>query len=99
MHNALILHLFKISCAYEFLGNQEFGDWVKAKSTTWYFDFLMIQYDNHHWIEHFWVSKKFVQRLTLKLSPLMEKRNIRFQIIMHVNICMAYSLYKLVHTA
>jgi hypothetical protein len=33
--NALVLHS-RISCVYEFLLNQKLGDWVKARSTTWY---------------------------------------------------------------
>jgi hypothetical protein len=30
---------------YDLFLSQELGDWIKVKSTTWYCQFLMIQYD------------------------------------------------------
>jgi hypothetical protein len=57
----------------------------------------MIQYDDHHWIKHFHVYKQFVQQLTMKLKSMMEKKNTKFRFVMPMNICVACTLYKLVH--
>jgi hypothetical protein len=51
--NVLILCDFKISYVYKLLLNQYLSDWVITKSTTWYSWFLMNQYDDMRWIEHF----------------------------------------------
>ncbi len=50
--NALVLHS-RISYVYELLLNKKLGDWVKARSTTWYLQFRMTQYDDKRWIEQF----------------------------------------------
>lgn len=54
--NALLLHSYKISCISYLLLNQDVGDWVKARSTTWFSQFLMMQYNDKRWIEHSRVS-------------------------------------------
>lgn len=59
--NALILHSYKISCMYDLLLNHDFEDWVKARSTTYYSWFLMIQYDDKRWIKHFRLNKSFMK--------------------------------------
>ncbi len=56
MINALLLHSYKISYFSNLLLSQDIGDWVKAKSTTWFSQFLMMQYDDRRWIEHFQVN-------------------------------------------
>jgi hypothetical protein len=53
MVNAMILHSYRISYVYELLLCQELGDWVKARSTSWYSQSLIIQYDDKRRIEHF----------------------------------------------
>jgi hypothetical protein len=53
MVNALIMHNYTILYVDELLLNQKFGDWVKARLIIWYFQFLIIQYEDQRWIEHF----------------------------------------------
>jgi len=64
MVNALILHNYTISYVDELLLSQKFGDWIKVRLITSYFQFLMIQYENRRWIEHFRVNRIYVGRLT-----------------------------------
>jgi len=61
------------------------------------FILLMTQYNDLRWIEHFYVNKNLVHHLTKKLKPFMEKKNMKFKANVLVSICVAYSLYKLVH--
>jgi hypothetical protein len=92
--NALVLHS-RISCVYELLLNQELGD---AHSTPWYSQFLMTQYDDKRWIEHFWVSRSFVRQLIEKLKHKMEK-DTKHRCMILVSIKVACSLYKLRHAS
>lgn len=46
MMNVLIFNMYRLSYVYDLLLGQDLGDWVKARSTTWYVHFLMTQYDN-----------------------------------------------------
>jgi hypothetical protein len=43
--NVLIFHKYRLSCVYDLLLSQELGDWVKARSITWYCQFLMTKKD------------------------------------------------------
>lgn len=60
--------------------------------------FLMIQYNDKRWIEHFLKNISFVRQLTKSLKHKMEKRNTKFKFAMHVGIKVTCSLYKLTHT-
>jgi hypothetical protein len=60
MVNVLIVHNCTISYVDELLLSQNFGDWVKDRLITWYSQFLIIQYEDRRWIEHFWVKRTFV---------------------------------------
>ncbi len=86
---------------YDLLLNQDLEDWVKARSTTgtWYSQFLMTQYNDKKWIEHFQVSKSFVRQLIHKLNHKLAKKNTKFKCALHVDIRVACSLYKLMHTS
>jgi hypothetical protein len=74
MVNALNLHKYRIFCIYNLLLNQDLGDWVKARSTKWYSQFLMTQYDDRRWIENSQVSWSFVRQLTDSLKHIMGKK-------------------------
>lgn len=97
--NSIILHQHQLSIIYNILGNVEMGDWVKARSTTWYSNFLMVQFDNKRWIEHFRVTQDVVQQLTERLRPLIGKKDTRYRFAIPVGIRVACSLYKLAHAA
>ncbi len=72
----------------------DLGDQVKARSTTWYSYFLMIQYDNSRWIEHFKMIMDFVSHLTIKVKHLMQK-DTKYRFAIPMGIRVACSLYKL----
>lgn len=71
---------------YELLRNNELGDEVKATSNMWYCHFLMTQYDDHRWIEHFFLNEKTVQFLT---QPIVKKT---FQVLIYHACEYLYSL-------
>jgi hypothetical protein len=60
---------------YKTLWNKKFGKWVKTLSITWFFHFLMTQYEDFRWIDHFRITCKFVEQLIAKLKHFMEKKN------------------------
>jgi hypothetical protein len=68
MVNAMILHSYRISYVYELLLCQKLGDWGKARSTTWYSQFFMTQYDDKRWIEHLQINIIFLRQLTKRLK-------------------------------
>ncbi len=90
MMNSLILHQHRLSCFYdELLFNQDVGDWMKAKSTTWYSYFLVSQYNDSRWTEHFESNNFF-----LKLKHLMEKKDTKYKCVVPIGIHIIYSFYK-----
>ncbi len=66
LKNANILHQYWLICNFELLMSKEVGDWIKAVNTTWYSNFLMAQYDNKRWVEHFCITKNIILQLTKK---------------------------------
>ncbi len=80
----------------KFLFFKEFSNWVKVRFTTWYSHFLMTQYNDSQWIEHFRIGRGFVIHLFSKLKHSMEK-NIHYQCVVLVGIWVTCSLYKLTH--
>ncbi len=55
------------------------GDWVKTRNTTWYLHFLMIQYDDQRWVEHFKVTRKDIVQIIKKLKPLIERKDTKIK--------------------
>jgi hypothetical protein len=97
LRGAAIFHQYLITCNFELLMSKEVGDWVKARSTTWYSNFLMKQYDNKRWVEHFQITKEIVLQLIEKFNPLIKKRDTTYINAIHVGIKVVNSLYKLSH--
>jgi hypothetical protein len=62
---------------------------MKAKSTTWYFYFLVSQYNVSRWIEHSESSKTF--RI---LKHLMEKKDMSYKCVVPIGIHIMYSFLK-----
>jgi hypothetical protein len=99
MLNSLMLHQYRLTSTFDLLFEKDLGYWVKARSTTWYSQFLMSQYNNPRWIEHFKVSREFFFQLTMKLKHLMEKKDTHYRCVILVGICVTCSLYKFAHGA
>jgi hypothetical protein len=55
------------------------------------------QYDDRKWIEHFQVSRSFVEQLIERLKHKMEKKDTYYKCAILIRIRVAYSLYKLIH--
>jgi hypothetical protein len=51
--NSIVLHEYKMTIIYELLMSRELSNQVKAHYTIWFSHFLIIQYDDSKWIEHF----------------------------------------------
>lgn len=52
---------------------KEVGDWSKGRNATWYSNFMMMQYKNQRWVEHFLITIKVFVQLIGKLKLLVEK--------------------------
>ncbi len=59
MLNSLMLHQYILTSTFDLLFEKDLGNWVKTRSTTCYSQFLMSQYNDPRWIEHFKVRKDF----------------------------------------
>ncbi len=94
LKNANILHQYWLICNFELLMSKKVGDYIKAMNTTWCSNFLMAQY-NKRWVEHFCIIKKIVLQLMKKLIPLIEKKNTKYRVAIHVGIKVTWSFYKL----
>jgi hypothetical protein len=72
--NYVVLHEYQMSLVYDLMLTMELSDYVRIRSTTRFTHFLMMQYNDFKWIEHFRIMRKFVRQLTKKLKPLMWRR-------------------------
>jgi hypothetical protein len=97
LRGAAIFHQYLIICNFELLMSKEVGGRVKARSTTWYSNFLMTQYDNKRWVEHFQITKEIVLQLIEKFNPLIKKKDTKYINAIHVGIKVVNSLDKLSH--
>jgi hypothetical protein len=102
-HNDHVPRLVELCCVtwiliffiYKILWNKKFGNWVKTWSITWIFHFLMTQYEDFRWIDHFRITCKFVEQLIAKLKYFVEKKIITYKCAILVNIYVVCSFYKL----
>jgi hypothetical protein len=51
-----VLHDFRLSNAAALLG-ADLGFWVQPRSTAWFSQFLLYEYDNACWVENFHMNK------------------------------------------
>lgn len=82
-----------------FLMDEDLGFWVKPRSTTWFSQFLLQEYDNRRWIEMFRFTKRFVFRLSAMLAPAIRKKDTKYRLAVPVAVCLACTLFKLSHGA
>ncbi len=99
LKNPNILHQYWLIYNFELLMSKEVGDWIKAMNTTWYSNFLMAQYNNKRWVEHFCITKKIVLQLMKKLIALIEKKDTKYRATIPIGIKVTCSFYKLSHRA
>lgn len=54
----LVIHPNNLLSITRFFFGKKINNWVKGKSTTWQFHFLMMQYNDLRWIKHLKMSQK-----------------------------------------
>jgi hypothetical protein len=89
-----VLHDFRLSNASQLLG-ADLGFWVLPRSTAWFSQFLMYEYDNARWVENFRLTKESVFRMADMLSPYVQKQDTRFHHAIPAMVKVAVTLYKL----
>ncbi len=92
----VILHNFLSTSNVVALGF-DLGYWVKLQSTTLFFIFMLVKYDDEWWILNFKMSKDTLFDMTNKLKPLIAKKHTKYQLVIHVEVQVACVIYKLSH--
>lgn len=73
--------------------------WVKPRSTIWFSQFLLHEYDRGRWLQHFRMPKETVLNLCRRLAPRIKKQDTRYRYAIPVEIRVTATLYKLAHGA
>jgi hypothetical protein len=68
----IVLHHLQL-CNSLLVLSQDLGPWVKLKSTTWFFQFLLIKYDDEKWVENFRMIETTLFNIINQLWPLFLK--------------------------
>jgi hypothetical protein len=71
--------------------------WVKPRSTAWFFEFIMYEYTDDRWLEHFIVTKYTVFGLCRRLYNRIAKMCTRYRESVPIEARICVALYKLVH--
>jgi len=53
--------------------SQELRHWVKSRSTKWFFQFLLIKYDDDRWVKNFKMTKSTLFRIINQLWPYVDE--------------------------
>ena len=72
-----VLHDFRMSNASTLLG-AEVGYWVLPRSSAWFSQFLIHEYDDRRWVENFRMTKDSVFRMADILSLFVQKQDTSF---------------------
>jgi hypothetical protein len=95
---ALMLHCYRLLNSHSVL-LEDFGFWVKPRSTAWFSRFMVDQYDNEHWIQHSRMTKVVVFRLAAMLSPHIAKKDTWYRLAIPAVVRVACTLFKLAQGA
>jgi len=96
IHTQAALHDFRLWSSHLLL-DEDLGYWVKPRSTTWFSQFLLHEYDDRRWIEMFRFSKSGVFRLAALLAPAIRKKDTKYCLAVPVAVRLACTLFKLSH--
>jgi hypothetical protein len=77
--------------------NSDLRWWVKPRSTMWFVDFLMMEYDRSRWIELFRMSKETFLDIVEHFRPVISRRNTNYRDCVPAEARVACMIYKLVH--
>jgi hypothetical protein len=89
-----ILYYFRVFNSY-FLFSEDLGFWVKPRSTAWFTCFVIDQYDDARWVQHFRMCKSSVFRLSEMQGPYIQKQNTRYRLAILVVVRLCCTLFKL----
>ncbi len=71
--------------------------WIKPCNITWFFIFLLIEYDDGCWIQNFHMSKETLFDIANKLKFMIVKKNTWYHVAILVKVRVACVIYKLFH--
>jgi hypothetical protein len=92
---ASVLHDFRLAHARTIL-DEELGFWVRPRSTAWFSQFLLHEYDDDRWVANFRFTKAAVFHMASMLAPHCERQNTKYRSTVPMRVRVACSLYKLV---
>jgi hypothetical protein len=95
---ASVLHDFRLSHARAVLDN-ELGFWVLSRSTAWFSQFFLHEYDDRRWIMNFRFTKAAIFQMAALLAPHCGKMDTRYRKAIPICVRIAYAFYKLAHSA
>jgi hypothetical protein len=92
---AFVLHDFRLAHARTIL-DEELGFWVRPRSTAWFSQFLLHEYNDDRWVANFRFTKDAVFHMASVLAPNCERQNTKYRSAVAMRVRVACSLYKLV---
>jgi hypothetical protein len=95
---AASLHCYRIMNT-QFVLPDDLDFWVKPRSTAWFTRFVIEQYDDGRWVQHFRMTKSAVFRLSEMLAPHIRRQNTRYRVAIPVVVRVACTLFKLAQGA
>ena len=81
------------------LFDADMGFWVKLRSTTWFSQFLLGEYDDDLWIHIFCMTKSATFALAKLLKLVVAKRNTKYLLAIPMVVRVACTLFKLTHSS
>jgi hypothetical protein len=84
-----------MACDLETLLQPKLGYWVKPWSTMWFSHSLFGTYGDERWIHHFMMIKRTFFDITHQVTPLVEKQNTKYWLVLLVEIQVVCTIYKL----
>ena len=77
----------------------DLGFLVKPRSTTWFSQFLMAEYDDRRWLEMFRMTKGSIFALADLLAPHVRRKDTKYRVAIPMAIRVACILFELTHQA
>jgi hypothetical protein len=96
MFVSIVLHNFQITSKLVVMGF-DLGYWVVSWSTTWFFVFLFIEYNDDHWIQNFRMSKLTLLEISNQLKPMIVKKDAKYCLAIPMEVWVTCVIYKLSH--
>jgi hypothetical protein len=93
-----VLHDFRLTHA-RIIADEELGFWVRPRSTAWFSQFLLHEYDDDRWVANFRFTKDAMFRMASVLAPHCERQDTKFRRVVPIRVRVACALYKLVQGA